>query len=197
MYYIYKIQNILTDEIIYIGYTGMSLRKRFRSHKAKNIRSSASNHINEYGRHNFFIAAIDTAETKTEAFEKEAFWTRFFMARCDTLLNKNIGNEHTSSRGISLSEETRRKISEKKKNYVFTREHKRNMVLAHTKILEGEAKPRLRSILLVNTGEIFLFVGEAEEKYLVPRQNILNVCVGKRNYAGKLNGVPMVWKFVE
>ena len=113
MYYIYKIQNILTDEIIYIGCTGTSLRRRFFSHKAKNIRSSASNHINEYGRHNFFIAAIDTAETKTEAFEKEAFWTRFFMARCDTLLNKRLGSECSYLKNVPRTEEVKRKISKK------------------------------------------------------------------------------------
>ena len=198
MYYVYKIQNILTDEIVYIGYTGTSLRSRFNSHKARDDkRKTIFSYINEHGKKNFFIAAIDRAETKEDAVMKEMFWTKFFMARCDTLLNKNIGNEHTSSKGVQRSEDIRRKISIARKGMVFTDKHRKNISISHTGLMVGANHPNAKKTMLVNTGEVFETLKAAGEKYSVSFKNIQAVCAGKRNYAGKLNGIPMIWKYVE
>lgn len=197
MYYIYKIQNILTDEIIYIGCTGTKLKNRFCQHKEKSRQADISIYICEHGKCNFFIALIDKAETKKEALAKETFWTKFFMARCDTLLNKRAGSECSHLKNIPRTEEVKRKISEKTKGKIRTSEQRKNISLAHIGVQAGGKHPQARKTMLVNTGEIFETTREAEIKYSVSHQNIHNVCVGKRNYAGKLNGVPMVWKFVE
>ena len=196
MYYIYKIQNVLTDEVIYIGCTGTSLRERFSVHKRKKD-CPTFHYLISNGKYNFFIAAIDTAETKKEAFEKESFWTKFFMKRCDTLLNKRAGAECSTLKGVPRTEEVKRKISEKTKGKIRTPEQRKNISLAHIGVQAGGKHPQARKTMLVNTGEIFETLKAAGEKYSVSFKNIQAVCAGRRNCAGKLNGVPMVWKYVE
>ena len=78
------------------------------------------------------------------------------------------GNQH--------SEEAKQKISEANK---------------------GENNPRCRKIILLNTGEVFEYIKQAEEKYGVANQSISKCCKGKLKSAGKLDGEKLVWRYYD
>lgn len=107
MYEIYKITN-LKNGMVYIGYTSMGLRERFRHH-AKYKNSLISQAIHEYGRDNFEICKIDSAETKEEAVEKEKAWTLYYKSN-DREFGYNVAVGF-SRFGHEVSEETRKKLS--------------------------------------------------------------------------------------
>lgn len=107
MYTIYKITNLINQKC-YIGQTKHSIQNRFGEHK-KVKTGTMYNVIKQYGKENFSIKAIDYANTRSEAIEKEAFWTVFFKTHIsDYGYNKAIG---ASYYGRVVSEETRKKLS--------------------------------------------------------------------------------------
>ena len=111
MYEIYKITNKVNG-MLYIGYTSLGLKERFRHH-AKCKKSVVSQAIREYGKENFEIACIDTAENKSEAIKKEKEWTIFYKSNDPQVgYNIAIGFSHY---GHSVSDETKRKLSERNK----------------------------------------------------------------------------------
>lgn len=52
-----------------------------------------------------------------------------------------------------------------------------------------------KKVTCITTGRSFNSISEAERYYNV--KSISKCCRGKRNYAGKLNGIPLVWKYYE
>lgn len=54
-----------------------------------------------------------------------------------------------------------------------------------------------RKVCLVNTGEIFMSITYAGDKYGISYSPISACCSGKRKYAGKLNGEKLVWKYAD
>lgn len=54
-----------------------------------------------------------------------------------------------------------------------------------------------RKVRLVNTGETFMSIAYAGDKYGISYSPISSCCSGKRNYAGKLNGEKLVWKYAD
>lgn len=73
--FVYKITN-LVDNKIYIGITTRTVEERFREHYAHR---KERQHLHlyqamiKYGRENFKVETIDTAETLEELYEKERF----------------------------------------------------------------------------------------------------------------------------
>ena len=63
----------------------------------------------------------------------------------------------------------------------------------------GENSPQAKRIILINTGEVFNFIKQAEEKYNVHWQNISACCRGKRKSAGKHpeTNEPLIWRYYE
>lgn len=58
-------------------------------------------------------------------------------------------------------------------------------------------KSMTKSVVCLNTLEVFNSIGDASVKSGVKRSGISNVCLGKRNYAGKINGEPAKWMYYE
>lgn len=57
---------------------------------------------------------------------------------------------------------------------------------------------KTRSVVCVNTGEVFEDVGKASDKYKLSRHSILRCCNKNRNFYGRLeNGDWIVWRFLE
>jgi len=54
-----------------------------------------------------------------------------------------------------------------------------------------------RRIICLNTCEIFDCMTLASEKYNVSNKNISSVCIGKRNYAGRINEQFLLWEFYD
>ena len=78
---IYKITNISNGKV-YIGQSIRPISERFQRHINDAINNNLDTHlaraIRKYGKGNFIIELIDTANTQNELNEKEQFWIRFF-----------------------------------------------------------------------------------------------------------------------
>ena len=53
--------------------------------------------------------------------------------------------------------------------------------------------PNIKKVICVTTGVIFDSIAEAEQKYNA--KSVSDCCSHKRNFAGKLNGVPLQWMY--
>lgn len=80
MNYIYKISNTINNKV-YIGVTSRTIEERFAEHKNR-IEERNSIHLyqamEKYGRNNFYVELIDTAQTKEEMFEKEKYYIKLY-----------------------------------------------------------------------------------------------------------------------
>lgn len=112
---IYKITNKINDKI-YIGQTTLSAIERFNKHwNEANCKNRPNNYFHNalllYGKDNFSIEVIDTASSRDELNIKEDYWIKKLNAR-----DKNIGyNLQAGGKSGEKNEETKKKISEKKK----------------------------------------------------------------------------------
>ena len=107
MFTIYKLVDG-NNRVIYVGQTCRSLKRRLAEHVSRRKDKKLT------------IIAIDTANSKREAINKEYFWTSFLKNEYGTLDNIKIATSLTDkqkmilyncSKGKVLSEETKRKIS--------------------------------------------------------------------------------------
>lgn len=77
---IYKITNTINNKI-YIGVTSRAIEERFAEHKSR-IEERNNIHLyqamEKYGRENFIIEIIDTANTNEEMFEKEKYYIKLY-----------------------------------------------------------------------------------------------------------------------
>jgi len=156
MYKIYKITNQRRPYEIYVGSTKQVLEKRFQSHIARND-SACYQYIQRDGRENFEIIAIDYANTKKEALEKEEFWTLFLSDQGYFLYNKNAGSK--------LSDEAKKKISEVKKGKHMSEEARKKMSEAK----KGKNNPLYGKHLSEDTKK--LISEKAKERLKDPTKN--------------------------
>ena len=112
---IYKITNNVNGKI-YVGQTTKTAEQRLRKHWSEaNCEFRPENYFHnallKYGIDNFTIEVIDTAETLEELNQKEIYW----IDKLDAT-NKDIGyNLMSGGKSGIKNEETKQKISEKKK----------------------------------------------------------------------------------
>jgi len=107
---IYKAQNKINSKI-YIGITIKSLNERIYRH-SRFSGQPFGNALRKYGIQSFDISVIDSALLKEIAYEKEIYWIKFYNSRVPNGYNLTDGGEGCHG---SLSEETRKKMSEAKK----------------------------------------------------------------------------------
>jgi group I intron endonuclease len=112
---IYKITNKINNKV-YIGQTTQSLKKRFQVHCGIATRNYGISYINrsicKHGKENFIIDEIDSAANIEELNEKEKYWISFYNST-----NPEFGyNLMSGGNNSKHSEETKKLISEKKKN---------------------------------------------------------------------------------
>lgn len=125
---IYKVSNNIND-MVYIGQTIRLLERRWSQHCSKNMDSYLSRAIRKYGKENFRIEIIDTAQTIEELNEKEVYWIAFYNCISPIWYNLVTGGSNCFH-----SEETKLKRSKSltgKKRKPFTEEHLQNLRKAH------------------------------------------------------------------
>ena len=84
--YIYKITNIQNNKV-YIGQTIRPIKDRFHRHINDAMNNILDTHfaraIRKYGKDNFIIEQIDTAETQDELNKKEQYWIQYYNSVID------------------------------------------------------------------------------------------------------------------
>lgn len=79
--WIYKITNIQNKKV-YIGQTICPIEQRFRRHINDALNNILDTHfaraIRKYGKENFVIELIDTAQTQDELNKKEQYWIQYY-----------------------------------------------------------------------------------------------------------------------
>ena len=79
--WIYKITNIQNNKV-YIGQTIRPVNDRFRRHMNDAMNNILDTHfaraIRKYGKDNFIIEVIDTADSQEELTYKEQYWIKFY-----------------------------------------------------------------------------------------------------------------------
>ena len=93
--WIYKITNIQNNKV-YIGQSIRPINQRFQRHINDALNNILDTHfaraIRKYGKENFIIKEIDTANTQEELNEKEQYWNVF-----RSLCNKIFTQEYNSN----------------------------------------------------------------------------------------------------
>jgi len=120
--------------------------------------------------------------------------------------------------GKHLSKETKLRISESSKGKTFSEQSKEKNRQSHigksiydnktddeiikinkkkTLNMCGKDNPKSKSVICINTGEIFDTVKKAQDKYGVSDGNICACCKGKRKSAGKIkDNIKLLWKYL-
>lgn len=88
--------------------------------------------------------------------------------------------EKNHNYGVKMSEEQKKKISEKVKGFKHSEETKEKMRGIHS----GKNHPLARSVICIDTGEIFECMREATRKYNIQPSNIVKCCKGERKKTG-------------
>lgn len=99
---------LVTNKInlkVYVGQTIQPLKKRWKSHQSKGC--ILYNSIQKYGKENFTIEQIDSAENIEELNEKEIYWISFYNSISPVGYNLRLGGNG----GGNLSDETKSKIA--------------------------------------------------------------------------------------
>ena len=122
----------------------------------------------------------------------------------ESMKGKNKGKydgEKNPMFGKNHSDEAKRKISEKKKGQIPYNKGKKGL-FHHSeeekqKIGEASKGRNSKEVICITTGEKFNSITEAAICYSVAHCNISKCCKGKREHAGKLDGVLLQWKYAE
>ena len=115
---IYKVTNKINNKI-YIGQTYKTAEQRLNDHY-REAKSRYNNNkplvyfhraLMKYGIENFEVEVIDTSESLEEINAKETYWINFYDS-----MNREIGyNRQSGGDNVEKSEETKKIISDKKK----------------------------------------------------------------------------------
>lgn len=203
---IYKITNLVNNKV-YIGQTVRTLKERMMEHN-RHRTTMIDKALKKYGKENFNIELLDSANTLEELNEKEIYYINYYNSKKPNGYNLCNGGDNT--KGFVHREISKIKMSNKKKgkykgseNHFFGKHHTletrqqwsdKRKGLKH---LTEEQKEKLRTtkhtvkVMCVETQEIFNSVKEASQKYNLKATHITRVCKGKRKRTGNYH-----WKYV-
>ena len=90
------------------------------------------------------------------------------------------------------------KLNNEKLIWMFLNEYK-NLNDEDVRLIlnQNSKRSNSRSVISLNTKEVFETVKDAGLKYSIPPNNISRNCKGKSTYAGKINGEPARWMYYE
>lgn len=145
----------------------------------------------KYGVENFEVEIIDNAKNIEELNQKEIYWIEFYDSY-NNGYNKCFGGGSTSgwvpsSKTRALWSEMRKGVHTGVKNPNYGMKHsaetRLRMSVARSGKARGKNSPVARSVINLDTGEIFDTITSAAEKYDIDASNIIECC--KRTDRGK------------
>ena len=193
---IYKITNKVNGKV-YIGQTRQTLKQRWSQHCCQDACPFLHNAIVKYGRDQFTVEQIDSANTQEEANAKEKYWIeQYGSANEEKGYNLALGGAFGN-----FNDATRQKMSEShkgEKNGFYGKHHsvtaRERMSKAKKGVYSDGNHPRAKRVRCVETGAVFDTIKEAAKEYGLSPQKISLVCNG--SYGRKTTG-GLHWEYVE
>lgn len=173
---IYKIENKINHKC-YIGQS-QDISRRVHAHIYA-LENGIHNNIHlqnawdKYGYNNFEISVVEICEPDALDDAEIKYIAQYDSYR--TGYNRTLGGGGT-------------------RGYCFSKDAKLKMKESHGDYTRGK-HPQARPIVLLNTGEHFLCVADAGEKYNVSKADISKNALGKNYYAGQKDGQRLVWRY--
>ena len=201
----------------YIGLTGKSPEKRWLNGRGYQYNLHFTRAIRKYGWDNIAHEVLSTGLTAREAKDEE----KRLIALYDTTdqrkgynlthggdgantltdaarkrLSESAKEAYRKGRvptmlGKHFSAESRRKMSEAAHRRVLSEEHKRHIGESVKGLMVGGKNPMARSVLCIETGEIFSSVKEAADSIGTTRNNVSRCVTGRNKTAGGFH-----WKYL-
>lgn len=186
MYTVYAHINKVNGKI-YIGLTSQQAERRWGSNGSGYCNNKHFwRAIQKYGWDNFEHRILFENLSKEQACEIECCLIQQLKTTDKTYgYNKSSGGEAPAS-GITLSEESRKKISDKLKGRTFSDEHRERLSNSERGIkkpklseerkkqisnfMNGAGNPRAKKVICIETGEIFGCIKEAADSIGVSRK---------------------------
>ena len=179
---IYKITNTING-MVYIGQTSRTLNQRMAEHLANSRTSYIDRALKKYGIQNFEVDVIAEADTKEELDALEKYFIKHFDCKIPNGYNLTDGGEgqcgiqrfgeDNPHYGKHHTDSAKKRIGEARRKYT------------------KEKHPSARHIHNLDTGEIFLCMVFACEKYGLDRSTLTKACSGKRKTCGGFR-----WEYV-
>ena len=204
---IYKITNLINGKV-YVGQTKRTLEERMSEHARKG-KLPIDYAIKKCGIENFSVEEIDKAETQKELDEKEIKWVAFYDCIKPNGYNLTKGSKRTI--GYKHTEEAKQKMSKSKlgifagdKNPFYGKHHSEEQKkkwsesrkglkhVAPEKVVNIRKSHFKKTVMCIETGEIFDTIIKAAEKYNIKATHITRVCKGKRKSTGGYH-----WQYVD
>lgn len=203
---IYKILNKKNGKV-YIGQS-KNLNKRALNYTCKKSHVKELNEdIEVLGIENFSITILERCE-EYELNDKETKYIREYKSRSTGYNKLSLANTGPKPPGFGekirltvanrppKSVETLKRMSELfsgENNPFFGKKHSQETLerIKKTKIkngvdFSGEKNPSAKSIVCIDTGEVFKYASLASEKYSLDLSSIIKCCKGKRNHVSNM-----------
>lgn len=189
---IYKITNKINGKI-YIGQTIRSIQARWNDHCKRSSNYPLSRAIKKYGKDNFIVEEIDTADSIDELNVKESYWIYYYKS-----YNSKFGYnlEFGGNKNKKVTKKTRNKISKLHKGKKISEETKKKM--SESARLRGNCRKTLEVEQYDFEGnliKIFSSFKQASQETGIPNSTIRRSCLKVRENKSRNN--PYNWKIKE
>lgn len=173
---IYIIHNTINDKK-YIGQTIKTIEQRFYRHCHDGRTMIICKAIKKYGMENFRVELIETTDNLEQSNAKEVFWCNFYKSFSPTGYNLKAGGRKYSS----LSEETKRKISQSNKGRKCSPESIKRLRESHLGYVPtAETRKKLSDHFKGKTPHINTALGASlknskKYKFINPQEEIIEI----------------------
>ena len=141
--WIYKITNIQNNKV-YIGQTIRPIKDRFHRHINDAMNNILDTHfaraIRKYGKENFIIEEIDSANTQNELNEKEQYWIRYYNSINDGYNETDAISKCGGNTYLSKTEEEMELIKDKIRQTKLGKKNPMAKKIKRTNIMTNEVE---------------------------------------------------------